>query len=512
MPSTSLHSPPGSEQHIASPIVAIVDTRPLPLGQQSDIPMLESQRCKIADTSPRQQEPDDTLDGMTPVLKQQPSLPQQQVPTEISTQTSPTSQRMPTYSNFNIVTPLQQYNNHNDNITTIIVNSTTTTVTTSPTNRVLTRQQRQYAQRNANNNLNGCSTIETGHLRSEKATNKVSEQQQQTQSQQQTAPQRKGFSSSNKHTHKVMKYRAFKEIYRELYVITVRCRENGQPNGRAAEVPVGAEEHPLHRSHLRQQATPEGVSSVAIITSSQPLAIYPNKSRVTTVSNNGVIATTRSSKASTYTNATSTATVLRLCDSKLIVYRLCPLYRSQGGLYTKGSLAGLFDVGTKVQLPPQNLLNILPQPIFYIAPKSGLAVSLNHYDHQQHLSSVPVPSTSPHYNSIIVVVLAELTFYMFCLHTQISVCHIIVFVSSSLIANLDYWIITRVTLYLIYLIRNCTTELHMFANAPKCSLELQLTSKPTSRMPSLRKQTQLRLELIVFSCITTEGGLSRQNI
>uniref|UniRef100_A0A1B0FE97 MCM C-terminal AAA(+) ATPase domain-containing protein n=1 Tax=Glossina morsitans morsitans TaxID=37546 RepID=A0A1B0FE97_GLOMM len=165
-PSTSLHSPPRSDQHISSPIVANVDTRPLSLGQQSDLPMLESQRYKIADTTLRQQEPDATFDGMTPVLKQQPSLPQQQVPTETSTKASPTSQRMPTYSNFNIVTPLQQYNNHNDNIITTTLNLTTTTVTTSPTHRVLPMQQRQYAQRNANNNLNGCSTVTTGHLRS----------------------------------------------------------------------------------------------------------------------------------------------------------------------------------------------------------------------------------------------------------------------------------------------------------------------------------------------------------
>uniref|UniRef100_A0A1B0GD83 Uncharacterized protein n=1 Tax=Glossina morsitans morsitans TaxID=37546 RepID=A0A1B0GD83_GLOMM len=306
-PSTSLHSRPSSDQHISSPIVASVGTRPIPLGQQSNIPMLESQRYKIVDTTPRQQEPDATLDGMTPVLKQQPSLPQQQVPTETSTQASPTSQRMPTYSNFNIAIPLQQYNNHNDNIITTTLNSTTTTVNTSPTHRVLPMQQRQYAQRNANSNLNGCSTAATCQLRSgtlpattvvenetagnvkvtgnekkisyepgakqtpshlpipngmkgninhvsnqlqrqsalhnrpllranvtkhtlsslvappalickitdlvEKATNKVSKQRQQTQSQQRI-PQRKGLSLPNKHIHKVMKYRALKEIYR----------------------------------------------------------------------------------------------------------------------------------------------------------------------------------------------------------------------------------------------------------------------------------------------------------
>uniref|UniRef100_A0A1B0GEL5 Uncharacterized protein n=1 Tax=Glossina morsitans morsitans TaxID=37546 RepID=A0A1B0GEL5_GLOMM len=304
-PSKSLHSPVRSDQHISSPIVAKIDKRPLPLGQQSDIPMLESQRYKIADTTPHQQEPDATLDDTAPVLKPQPSLPQQEVPTESSTQVSSTSQRMPTYSNFNVVIPLQQYNNHNDNITATTVNSTTT-VTTSLTNRVLPMQQRQYAQSNANNNLNGCSTVATGHLRPgtlpattvvenetagkikvtgnekkisyepgvmrtpphspipngmkrninnvsnqlqqpsalhnrpllqadvmkhtlsslvappalaykitdllEKATNKLSKQRQQTQSQQ-TAPQRKGLSSSNKPIHKVMKYRTLKEIY-----------------------------------------------------------------------------------------------------------------------------------------------------------------------------------------------------------------------------------------------------------------------------------------------------------
>uniref|UniRef100_A0A1B0GBD4 Uncharacterized protein n=1 Tax=Glossina morsitans morsitans TaxID=37546 RepID=A0A1B0GBD4_GLOMM len=127
--------------------------------------MLESQRYKIADTTPRQREPDATLDGMTPVLKQPPSLPKQQVQPETSPQASPSS-RMPIYSNFNIVTPLQQYNNHNDNVITTTLNSTTTTVTTSPTHRVLPMQQRQYALRNANNNLNGCSTVTTGRLRS----------------------------------------------------------------------------------------------------------------------------------------------------------------------------------------------------------------------------------------------------------------------------------------------------------------------------------------------------------
>uniref|UniRef100_A0A1B0FGB3 Histone-lysine N-methyltransferase trithorax n=1 Tax=Glossina morsitans morsitans TaxID=37546 RepID=A0A1B0FGB3_GLOMM len=104
--------------------------------------------------------------------QQQQQQQQQQAPTEISTQVLPTIQRMPTYSNVNIVNPLQQYNNHNNNITTTTVNSTTTTttttttVTTRPTNRVLPMQQRQYEQQNANNNLNGCSSIGTGHLTS----------------------------------------------------------------------------------------------------------------------------------------------------------------------------------------------------------------------------------------------------------------------------------------------------------------------------------------------------------
>uniref|UniRef100_A0A1A9VH09 Uncharacterized protein n=1 Tax=Glossina austeni TaxID=7395 RepID=A0A1A9VH09_GLOAU len=151
-PNASLHSPPGSDQHISSPIVANVDTRPPPLGQRSDFPMSESQRYKMADAALHQQEQDATPDGAAPVLKQQPSLPQKQVPTETIPQVSPTSQRMPTYSNVNIVTPLHQYNNHNDNITTTTVSSTKTTVTTSPTNRVLPMQQRQCAQRYGNEN------------------------------------------------------------------------------------------------------------------------------------------------------------------------------------------------------------------------------------------------------------------------------------------------------------------------------------------------------------------------
>uniref|UniRef100_A0A1A9VE51 Uncharacterized protein n=1 Tax=Glossina austeni TaxID=7395 RepID=A0A1A9VE51_GLOAU len=265
-PSTSLHSPPRSDQYILSPIVTNVNTRPLPLGQWSDISTLESQRYKTADTALRQQEPDVTPDGMAPVVKQQSSLPQQQVPTETSTQASPTSQWMPTYSNVNSVTPLQQYKNHNDNITTTTTNSITTAVTTSPTNRVLPMQQRQYVQRNGNENKTSYETevkrISShsplpndmkGNINSvsnqlqqqsalhnrpllqanvtkyalpslvappaltykitdlvEKATNKVSKQQQQTQSQQ-TAPQRKGRSSPNKHIHKVMKDRTLKE-------------------------------------------------------------------------------------------------------------------------------------------------------------------------------------------------------------------------------------------------------------------------------------------------------------
>uniref|UniRef100_A0A1A9VH04 Uncharacterized protein n=1 Tax=Glossina austeni TaxID=7395 RepID=A0A1A9VH04_GLOAU len=165
-PSTRLNAPPGSDQHIASPIVANVDTRPLPLRQRSDILMSQSQRYKISDTTLRQQELHATPDGTAPVLKQQSSLRHHQVATEITTQVSPTLQRLPTYSNVNIVTPLQQYNNNNDNITRTTVKSTTTTVTTSPSNRVLLRQQRQHAQRNAINNINGGLLNGTGRLRS----------------------------------------------------------------------------------------------------------------------------------------------------------------------------------------------------------------------------------------------------------------------------------------------------------------------------------------------------------
>uniref|UniRef100_A0A1B0F9C2 Uncharacterized protein n=1 Tax=Glossina morsitans morsitans TaxID=37546 RepID=A0A1B0F9C2_GLOMM len=89
--SASLHSPPGSAQHIASPIV-----------RHSD--------------------------------------PQQQIPTEASTQLPPTSQRMPAD---NILTSLQQCNNYNENITTTTVNSTTTMAITSLTNRVLPMPHRE---------------------------------------------------------------------------------------------------------------------------------------------------------------------------------------------------------------------------------------------------------------------------------------------------------------------------------------------------------------------------------
>uniref|UniRef100_A0A1B0A0K3 Uncharacterized protein n=1 Tax=Glossina pallidipes TaxID=7398 RepID=A0A1B0A0K3_GLOPL len=89
--------------------------------------MSESQRHKIADTTFRHQEPDATLDDTTPVLKQQPSLPQQQTPTESSTQVSPTSQRMPTYSTFNVV----------------ILCSSITTITITLQQLQLIRQQRR---------------------------------------------------------------------------------------------------------------------------------------------------------------------------------------------------------------------------------------------------------------------------------------------------------------------------------------------------------------------------------
>uniref|UniRef100_A0A1A9VJ96 Uncharacterized protein n=1 Tax=Glossina austeni TaxID=7395 RepID=A0A1A9VJ96_GLOAU len=155
---------------------------------------LESQRYKSADTTLHQQGADATPDDTAPILEQQSSSPQQQmivttsrttsqqrqqfpqqhqkqqqVSTEISTQVSSNIQWMPTYSDVNIVTPLQPYNNHNNNITKTTVNSTTTTTTTiitRPTNRMLPTQQRQYTQQNANNNFNGRSSVGTGHLAS----------------------------------------------------------------------------------------------------------------------------------------------------------------------------------------------------------------------------------------------------------------------------------------------------------------------------------------------------------
>uniref|UniRef100_A0A1A9UD95 Uncharacterized protein n=1 Tax=Glossina austeni TaxID=7395 RepID=A0A1A9UD95_GLOAU len=125
----------------------------------------QSGKCTMRTTrnDTRQQEPDATPDGTTPVSKQL-SVTQQQAITETNIQVSPASLRMPTHTNVNIFTPLQQDNNHNDNITTTTVNSTTTTVTTSPTSRLLPMLQRHYAQRNANNNLNCCSTVGTSEI------------------------------------------------------------------------------------------------------------------------------------------------------------------------------------------------------------------------------------------------------------------------------------------------------------------------------------------------------------
>uniref|UniRef100_A0A1A9UER3 Uncharacterized protein n=1 Tax=Glossina austeni TaxID=7395 RepID=A0A1A9UER3_GLOAU len=51
-PSASLHSTPRSDQHIVSPIVANVDTRPPPLGQWSDISTSESQNSIRIITQP----------------------------------------------------------------------------------------------------------------------------------------------------------------------------------------------------------------------------------------------------------------------------------------------------------------------------------------------------------------------------------------------------------------------------------------------------------------------------
>uniref|UniRef100_A0A1B0FDB8 Uncharacterized protein n=1 Tax=Glossina morsitans morsitans TaxID=37546 RepID=A0A1B0FDB8_GLOMM len=55
-PIASLRPPPGSGQQIASLIVADFDTRPVPIGQRSDIPMSESQRYRSADGIFRQQQ------------------------------------------------------------------------------------------------------------------------------------------------------------------------------------------------------------------------------------------------------------------------------------------------------------------------------------------------------------------------------------------------------------------------------------------------------------------------
>ncbi|KAM7362848.1 histone lysine N-methyltransferase trithorax isoform 2-T6 [Cochliomyia hominivorax] len=57
----------------------------------------------------------------------------------------PTIQRMPQYTNINIVNPLQQYSTTNTNTLSTSTSTTTTTIT-RPTNRVLPMQQRQYEQ------------------------------------------------------------------------------------------------------------------------------------------------------------------------------------------------------------------------------------------------------------------------------------------------------------------------------------------------------------------------------
>uniref|UniRef100_A0A1A9ZP62 Uncharacterized protein n=1 Tax=Glossina pallidipes TaxID=7398 RepID=A0A1A9ZP62_GLOPL len=62
--SASSHCPlPGSGQQSASPVVANVDTRPVPTGQRSDVSISESQRYKSADGTSRQQEADAKPDG-----------------------------------------------------------------------------------------------------------------------------------------------------------------------------------------------------------------------------------------------------------------------------------------------------------------------------------------------------------------------------------------------------------------------------------------------------------------
>ncbi|KAL9911260.1 uncharacterized protein ACN427_005554 isoform 1-T2 [Glossina fuscipes fuscipes] len=82
--------------------------------------------------------------------QQQQHQRQQQVPPEIGT---------------------PKYKYHNNSTTTTTMNSktrtaTTTTITTRPTNRTMPTQQGLYAQQNANDNLNGCSSNGAGSLTS----------------------------------------------------------------------------------------------------------------------------------------------------------------------------------------------------------------------------------------------------------------------------------------------------------------------------------------------------------
>uniref|UniRef100_A0A1A9V7Y0 Histone-lysine N-methyltransferase trithorax n=1 Tax=Glossina austeni TaxID=7395 RepID=A0A1A9V7Y0_GLOAU len=166
---------------------ATVVTKPTPTVTSNALPTPpanQQMNNRMALLKPQQQQ----NPGTAPILGQQSSLPQQQVIITTS-QATPQQQQQITVSIAHQEQPQQysghgnnknqnhqqlidyQYNNHNNNITTTTVNSTTTTtttttVTTRPTNRVLPMQQRQYEQQNANNNLNGCSSVGTGHLTS----------------------------------------------------------------------------------------------------------------------------------------------------------------------------------------------------------------------------------------------------------------------------------------------------------------------------------------------------------
>uniref|UniRef100_A0A1A9VDL4 Uncharacterized protein n=1 Tax=Glossina austeni TaxID=7395 RepID=A0A1A9VDL4_GLOAU len=315
-PCTSVYSLPGSDQHISNPIVANVGTRSLPFNDPTF-------RCPKAEA----------------------------------------------------------YNYYNDNVTTTTGYSTTTTVITSPTNRVLPMQQRQYAQRNGNENkipyetevkhISSHSPISNGIkgninnlsnqfqqpsallnqplLQAEvtkhalpslvaspaltykitnligKASNNASEQQQQTQSKQQTTSAERchcrnklsleiqhnnNHTHSELHSHRNTTINDFKQQpYNNKIISSTDCvplqssscrfnnnvkqsqrqHYNNYNKFNKTTITVATNYAHIDRyGHIIIASPTTLKNSLTITKSSTASTIYPNKSRVTTVSNKGV--------------------------------------------------------------------------------------------------------------------------------------------------------------------------------------------------------------------------------